>query len=86
MDVQVTIPGEIFNSDTTDVSREVIETIAAEGFRSGQLGTAQVRRLLGFATRSEVHQFLAERGIPWVNYSVEDARKESEALRKLLGR
>ena len=83
MDVQVTIPGEIFNSDTTDVSREVIETIAAEGFRSGQLGTAQVRRLLGFATRSEVHQFLWKRGIPWVDYSVEDAERERKILAEL---
>ncbi len=84
MSVHVDIPTELFNLETGDVSREVLETIAAEGFRSDQLSTAQVRRLLGFQTRFEVHQFLAERGIPWVKYSVEDTRRERELLRKLI--
>ncbi len=84
MNVHIDIPEELFNSKTGDVSREVLETIAAEGFRTDQLSTAQVRRLLGFETRFEVHQFLAARGIPWVKYSVEDARRESELLKKLI--
>ena len=84
MNVRVEIPEELFNSEAGNASRQVLETIAAEGFRTDQLSTAQVRRLLGFETRFEVHQFLAERGIPWVKYSVEDARRESELLRKLI--
>jgi predicted HTH domain antitoxin len=84
MNVHIDIPEELFNSQKGDVSREVLETIAAEGFRTDQLSTAQVRRLLGFETRFEVHQFLAERGIPWVKYSIEDARRESELLRRLI--
>lgn len=86
MSVHVDIPSELFNLEPGDVSREVLETIAAEGFRSDQLSTAQVRRLLGFETRFEVHQFLAERGIPWVKYSVEDLNREREAFRELLNR
>ena len=86
MDVQLTIPEKLFNSERGDVGRAVIESIAAEGFRSGQLSTAQVRRLLGFETRFEVHEFLANRGIPWVNYSVEDAERERKLLRELLDR
>lgn len=84
MSVQVMIPDEIFNSDSPDVSRQVLETIAAEGFRSGQLGTAQVRRLLGLSSRSEVHEFLWKRGIPWVDYSVEEAERERKLLAELL--
>ena len=84
MNVHIDIPEELFNSSAGNVSREVLETVAAEGFRTNQLSTAQVRRLLGFETRFEVHQFLAERGIPWVKYSVEDAHRESELLRKLI--
>lgn len=84
MSVQVVIPDEIFNSDSPDVSREVLETIAAEGFRSGQLGTAQVRRLLGLSSRSKVHEFLWKRGIPWVDYSVEEAERERKLLAELL--
>lgn len=84
MNVQVVIPDEIFNSDSSDVSRQVLETIATEGFRSGQLGTAQVRRLLGFSSRSEVHEFLWKRGIPWVDYSVEEAERERKLLAEML--
>lgn len=84
MNVQLTIPDEIFRSDSEDISRAVLEEIAAEGFRTGQLSTYQVRRMLGFETRSEVHQFLEKRGIPWVDYSVEDAERERKLLAELL--
>ena len=60
MSVQINIPDEVFKSDNADVSRSVLEAVAIEGFRSNQLGTAQVRRLLGFESRFEVHEFLAK--------------------------
>lgn len=84
MAVQVEIPESVFSLPAGDIPREVLETVAAEGFRSGQLTAAQVRKLLGFETRSEVHQFLADRGIPWVNYSIEDAEREREVWKELL--
>ena len=84
MNVHLDIPRKLFNLKNSDIAREVLETIAAEGFRSDQLSTAQVRRLLGFETRFEVHQFLANRGIAWVKYSVEDFEREVELLRKLV--
>ncbi|MCC6330033.1 MAG: UPF0175 family protein [Acidobacteria bacterium] len=84
MNIHIDIPEELFSSETGNVSREVLETVAAEGFRTNQLSLAQVRRLLGFETQFEVHQFLAKRGIPWVKYAVADARRERELLRKLI--
>ena len=86
MNIEVNIPEEVFSSANPDVSRAVLEAVAAEGFRSKQLTTEQVRRLLGYKSKFQVHQFLAKRNIPWVNYSVEDAERESEMLRVLLGR
>lgn len=86
MHVEVNIPDEVFNSSNPNISREVLEAVAAEGFRSGQLTTAQVRWLLGFETRFEVHRFLADRGIPWVNYSVEDAERERRVWKELLNK
>ena len=86
MDIQVNIPENIFNLPDSDVSREVLETIAAEGFRSNQLSTAQVRRLLGLRTRFEVHEFLANRGIPWVDYSMEEVERELETWRLLFNK
>lgn len=86
MDLEVTIPDSIFRPGNTEVSREVLEAVAIEGFKSGQLTLYQVRRILGFETRFEVHQFLAQHDVPWVNYSVEDLERESETLKELLGR
>ncbi len=86
MNVEIQIPDDVFKSGNDNISRDILEAVAAEGFRSNQLTTEQVRRLLGLESRFEVHEFLAKRGIPWVNYSVEDARRESDKLRKLLGK
>ncbi len=86
MSVQVEIPDQVFEAAGSEISRKVLESVALEGFKSGQLTLYQVRKVLGFETRFEVHEFLTRNGVPWVNYSVEDARKESETLRKLLGR
>ena len=46
----------------------------------------QVRKILGFDTRFEVHEFLAEHGVPWVNYSVEDLERERKVLRELVSK
>ena len=69
-----------------EISRRVLETVALEGFKAGQLTLYQVRKILGFETRFEVHEFLAEHGVPWVNYSVEDLEKERRTLRELLAK
>lgn len=86
MSVQVEIPESIFQLPPADVSRQVLETVAVEGFKSGQLSTYQVRKLLGFSSRFEVHKFLAEHDVPWVNYSVEDAQRELEHVKALTKR
>ena len=84
MNINLTIPDEVFRSDNDDISRAVLEEIAAEGFRTGQLSTYQVKRMLGFQNRNEVHEFLGKRGIPWVDYPVEDAERERKLLAELL--
>lgn len=84
MSVQIEIPDKVLNTPGPEISRRVLETVALEGFKSGQLSTSQVRRILGFETRFEVHEFLAEHDVPWIDYSVEDAKREGKALRELL--
>lgn len=51
MSVTISLPDEILAGDTRDIPRKVPEQVALDGFRSGQLTTAQVRRILGFETR-----------------------------------
>jgi hypothetical protein len=45
-----------------DPSRALLEAFALEGYRTGRLSEAGVRRLLGFETRYEVDGFLYEHG------------------------
>ena len=84
MTVTVSLPDEILLQDSDEVSRMVLEQVALDGFKSGQLTTAQVRRILGFKSRLEVYDFLAAHGAPWVDYSVEDAERERALLKKVL--
>jgi hypothetical protein len=37
-----------------------LETVAAEGYRTGALSEAQIRRMLGLETRFEVHALFKE--------------------------
>lgn len=84
MSVQVNIPESVFNLPRPQLGRQVLETVALEGFQSGQLSLFQIREMLGFESRFEVHEFLAEHGIPWVDYSVEDLERERNDLKQLL--
>lgn len=84
MNVTVSLPDELLSQDSSDISRQVLEQVALDGFKSGQLTTAQVRRILGFGSRLEVYDFLAAHDVPWVAYSVEDAERERALLKKVL--
>lgn len=83
MPVTVSLPDEVLADQ--DIARKVLEEVALEGFRSSKLTIAQVRRLLGFETSMEAHEFLSTHGVPWVNYSLSDAQRERELLKKILG-
>jgi hypothetical protein len=64
------------------VSRRTLEAIALEGYRSGALTESQVRRLLGFETRMDVHAFLKQAGVP-LHYTRADFEEDLEAQLKL---
>lgn len=89
MSVTVTIEerqgasGDTFAARLTSLSRETLETLALEGYSSGELTAYQVQRLLGFESRMEVDGFLKARGVP-LDYSLADLERDREALRTLL--
>ena len=60
----------------------VLESVALESYRSGVLGDEGVRRLLGLATRFDVHAFLAAHQVP-LNYTLEDLIQDRETARRL---
>ena len=59
-----------------DISRMALEAIGLEGYRAGQLNDAEIRRLLGFASRIEVDGFLKAHGIS-PDCTIEDLERES---------
>lgn len=86
MQVTVELPDDVAqaleNGQPGTVPRRVVETIALEGYRSGELTHAQVRRLLGFEHRLQVDAFLKEHGVS-LHYTLEDLERDRETLRRL---
>src|SRR3989442_8132288 len=60
-----------------DPARTALEAIALEGCRSDRLTEADIRQLLGFETRMEVHGFLKEHGA-FLPYTAEDLAHDRE--------
>lgn len=79
MTVTIQIPDDIVSSMTSggDASRQAIEALALEGYRSGKLTESQVRRLLGYETRMEVHGFLKDHHV-FLDYTMEDLERERQ--------
>src|SRR2546427_7870100 len=48
---------------SSDLTRHILEQIALEGYGEGWLSEEQVRRLLGYETRLDVHGFLKDHGV-----------------------
>jgi hypothetical protein len=79
MTITLNIPEDIvqyLRARGQDISHDALEAFALEGYRSGKLSQAQIRRLLGYGTRMEVDQFLKEHGIA-LEYTREDLERES---------
>jgi hypothetical protein len=61
-----------------DMPRRVLESFALECFRTRVLGESQLRRLLGFETRFELHGFLKAHDVPL--YTLEDLENDRATL------
>jgi hypothetical protein len=52
MQITIELPDNIAEQlETTNVSRRVLELIAADNYRQGRIGAAEVRRMLSFSSR-----------------------------------
>lgn len=61
-----------------DVSRHALEAVSVEAYRTGVLSEDQVRRLLGFESRFQVHAVLKEYQVP-LRYSGLDLEYDRSA-------
>ena len=85
MNITIQVPDDIANAlqaTWQDMPRAVLESLALEGYRSGVLSDGQLRRLLGFETRFQVHAFLKEHDV-LLNYRMEDLEHDREAAKRL---
>ncbi len=85
MKVTIELPediGAVLKGEWKDVPRHVLEAIAVEGYRTGVLSENQVRRLLGYESRFQVHGLLKEHRVP-LNYTRADLENDLAAHRAL---
>jgi hypothetical protein len=85
MEVAIQLPEDIaegLQAQWKDVPRHALEALAAEGYRAGALSEEQVRRVLGYETRIEVHAFLKEHGVP-LHYTSADLEEDRQTLSRL---
>ena len=85
MDITVHIPEELARSlgqEGGDWSRRTLEALAIDGYRSGELTEEQVRRILGYGTRMQVHEFLKEHDV-YLNDGLEDLEQDLQTLRQV---
>ena len=84
MDVIVRIPDDLARrfSSGEQLERRVLEALALEEFKNGHLSRAELRRLLGFATRSKLDEFLAAHQV-FGSYTADNLERDRRDLERL---
>ena len=85
MQVTITIPDDLaqhYLSTGKEPSRAALEALAVDGYRTRQLSEGEVREILGYETRMQVHALLKEHGV-YLHYSLEDFEQDAENSRSL---
>ena len=79
--VTLDLPDELstfLSASGHNLERAALEAIALEAYREDKLSTAQLRRLLGYHTRTQVHAFLKEHGV-YLRYGPGDLEHDRQA-------
>jgi hypothetical protein len=82
-EITVRIPDELARlvGAGGEVERRVLEALALDEFRQGHLSRAELRRMLGFATRIKLDEFLAAHGV-FGTYTLDDLERERRDLQR----
>lgn len=86
MQITISIPDEFAKAiapEGKDAVRIALEALALEGYRSEALSESDVRQMLGFGTRMQVHSFLKEHGV-YLQYGIQEFEHDMESARKLV--
>lgn len=83
--ITIELPDEIANQlQCTNIPRRILELIAADRYRQGHIGAAEVRQMLGFPSRWETYDFL-KREKAYLPYTESDLEQDTQAIRHVLG-
>jgi len=84
MEVAIQIPDPLvkrLQERWGDLPRRVLESVVLEGFRERILTTEELRQLLEFETKLDVHAFLKEHDVPFYTLAdLEHDRATSDRL------
>ncbi len=81
MQITLELPEDIaahLASKGENLSRAALEALALEEYRAQKLSTAQLRRLLGYHSKIQVHAFLKEHGV-YLHYTQDDLEHDRQA-------
>jgi hypothetical protein len=65
-----------------DPAQAALEAVAIEGYRTAHLTESEVRQMLGYETRMQVHTLLAEHDVP-LHYTQEHLQQDIDASNQL---
>jgi len=87
MEVTIRVPDELAQRLSTagDVSRQILEAFALEGYRNNNLTLLEVSELLGFG-RVETEDFLARHRVPLAELGETDLDRDAAVLDSLIRR
>lgn len=88
MQITIELPDDIADQlqlQPTNISRRILELIAADNYRQGRIGAAQVRRMLNFSSRWETYEFL-KREKAYLPYTEDDLEQDAQAIRNVLAK
>lgn len=88
MQVTIELPDNIANQlqlQPTNISRRILELIAADYYRQGRIGASEVSRMLNFSSRWETYEFLKHEKA-YLPYTEDDLEQDAQAIRNILAK
>ncbi|MGB7442514.1 MAG: UPF0175 family protein [Coleofasciculaceae cyanobacterium] len=86
MQITIELPDEIAHQlqlQPSKISRRILELIAADNYRQGRIGAAQVRQMLNLSSRWETYEFLKGEKA-YLPYTEDDLEQDVQAIRNVL--
>ena len=85
MNLTLEIPDDLalrLRASGGDLSRRALEALAVDEYKHDRLTQPEMQRLLGIETSFQLDAFLKAHDV-WIEYTMEDAEREIESLKRL---